>query len=122
MNDEIMQMYQLVIEGRALETIVGALAAFIIAVLAITFFGAMFFSQERDDERGAFIVAIAGLFVAMTSIAACGGVKYSAALHPTQEDLQTVGAYKVGKQLLESEKTQRALDAIINKLETKDHE
>lgn len=122
MNDEIMQMYQLVLEGRALDVIADFLAIFVFVVLAITFFVSMFFSAERNNERVSLIVAIAGLFVAMTLIASCGGVKYSAALRPTLEDLKNVGAYKVGKQLIESEKTQRALDALINKLETKDHE
>lgn len=122
MNDEIMQMYQLVLEGRALATLVDALLGVGAITLMLTAVATLFLLFEIEKPRLAGIVAIAGLTVLLVEAVTGGAVKYYAALHPTKEDLKTVGAYKVGKQLMESEKTQRALDAIINNLETKDHE
>ena len=122
MTDEIMQMYQLVLEGRALESLVSPLMLAGAITLILTTVATLYLLFELEKPSLASIVAMAGLTAFLAEAVACGVVKYYAALHPTLGDIKTVGAYKVGKQLIESEKTQRALDALINKLETKDHE
>lgn len=119
MNDEIMQMYQLVLEGRALESLVTGLLGVGVITLMLTAVATLYVLEK---PRLAGIVAMVGLTAVLAEAVTCGAAKYYAALHPTQGDMKTIGAYKVGKQFIESEKTQRALDALINKLETKDHE
>lgn len=121
MNDEIMQMYNLVLEGRALKELglsIGGMGTLLFGVMAFFSFAA----SECEKEVMCVTLMLFGGLAGLLGFSGCTYCEYRANHLPKDSDLKVIGAYKVGKQVIESERAQRALDAIINNIEKGDKE
>lgn len=130
-NCTLDQVYRLVLEHRMWEGVgenignacmgIGLLVA-LATVTGLLAIGLMSDYASNSDEfkvlKGAVLVAKLGWFILPVLLAVDVSCTIFSKRLPTDDDLKLIGGYKIGKQIVDSDKSQRLMDAMIKVYES----